>query len=476
MTIWKTESSAIRWFDRVEPKVPLSRNTHRVAGIACGLCAFLIVGCSSDPPSEIQQIRPTLQEGSDFASNDLARVPVGSSGVTPLVLGTLRTRADIAEAAQKVEAGIVGIDEARAGYYPQLSAGVISGLAGNTENGSRLQVTASQLLYDFGGTARAVSREVLASQGKYMRFLEVVDEELAETVKTYWTMRRYVEQQAIADKQLQTMQQLEKLSQSRSNEGVNSTTDLLEAQRRVQSAETILLQAQLEMANANRRLSRFSGVSGGIADDALGTINLTCEGEKFNDALSPRVQLAALQKAIAEIDLKDAENALFPSVSLEAVADRDIVGSGASGVGVNLKVDSALFSGGAHRSRKVIAVKTAKAADAALEAARQDITLEHDNAIADIKGQRVLIASLEKQADMLDETRELYRRQFVELGNRTIEDVLDIEDEYFRSLRDLAETRINLAVRQVDCVKSSGRLRARLGLDGKFLHGLALSP
>ncbi len=308
-----------------------------------------------------------------------------------------------------------------------------------------------------------------------MRFLQVVDEELAETAKTYWIMRRYAEEQAVSDEQLRTMRELERLSQSRSSEGVNSATDLLEAQRRVQSAETILRQAQLEMASANRRLSRFSGVSEGVSEDALGAIDLICQSEEIDDELSPRIQVAALQKAISEIDLKDAENALLPTVSLEAVANQDISGSYDSNVGLNLRVDSALFSGGAHRSREVIAVKTAEAADAALEAARQDVALDYENAIADIMTRRALIDALEEQAGMLDETRRLYRRQFVELGSRTIEDVLDMEDEYYRSLRDLAGTRMNLQVAQIECIKSTGRLRARLGLDGKFLHGLALS-
>lgn len=68
----------------------------------------------------------------------------------------------------------------------------------------------------------------------------------------------------------------------------------------------------------------------------------------------------------------------------------------------------------------------------------------------------------------------MYLEQFLELGTKTIDDVLTLEEEYHQTLLDLEMIRAEITSEQIGCLADEGRVRAFLGIEDTVAYGLAL--
>ena len=114
------------------------------------------------------------------------------------------------------------------------------------------------------------------------------------------------------------------------------------------------------------------------------------------------------------------------------------------------------------------------AAQATLNAEREDVQRNHAEVIDTIATQKIIVQALKEQSDLLDQTRTIYLQQFIELGTKTIDDILDVEEDYHQNLLDIEITQLELAVEQINCLASQGLSRRFLGVEDKLLHGLIL--
>jgi len=96
------------------------------------------------------------------------------------------------------------IDVARAGYLPQVRAGVTSehgnrNVPGyNSRQAHRFVVSVSQMLYDFGKTSSAVDRARADRAAAQARVLLAVDELARDTAQAWIEVRRYEQLRQIA--------------------------------------------------------------------------------------------------------------------------------------------------------------------------------------------------------------------------------------------------------------------------------------
>jgi adhesin transport system outer membrane protein len=65
---------------------------------------------------------------------------------------------------------------------------------------------------------------------------------------------------------------------------------------------------------------------------------------------------------------------------------------------------------------------------------------------------------------MMRETRDLYQKQFLDLGTRTLLDVLNADQELHAARFDEINTRFDLYKLNVECAYAAGRLRDAFGL------------
>ncbi|MFN3663738.1 TolC family protein [Yoonia sp.] len=427
------------------------------------------------PPPELGEIAPQAGPAFSDQTSVTAADVTRAAGVAPLVVATLQNQAGISAAASRVRARMSGVAEQQAGYLPQVSAGLVSDLSGNDSASPQLQLTGSQMVYDFGRTGRNVSRQVLLAQKAHLDFLETVDDELANVMLLVADYESQTRQLALGRDRLARMVTLRRLVQDRIREGAATDGSLLDADRRVQTAETLLLRTELALASARREISLETGMTVRDGGSGIALGRMDCGTTPLDPDRVVAVQGAHLDMALADLDLSNAATERLPTVALEASTARDLSDlSQGSDVNFGLRVNTRLFQGGATQSRTEAARNNATAVTANLTGARQRAQRSHAAALDAIASQRVLTQAIGAQIDMLDRTRALYLRQFVELGTKSIDDVMTVEEEYHQTRLDLETSRVEVVKEQVNCLAAEGRLRHFLGIEDATAFGLAL--
>lgn len=72
------------------------------------------------------------------------------------------------------------------------------------------------------------------------------------------------------------------------------------------------------------------------------------------------------------------------------------------------------------------------------------------------------------------ETGKLYRLQYLQMGTKTLVDLLNAEQELHQVRFDRANTRHDLRRLRIDCLVSSGNAREAFGLSGTAIGGTVL--
>lgn len=72
------------------------------------------------------------------------------------------------------------------------------------------------------------------------------------------------------------------------------------------------------------------------------------------------------------------------------------------------------------------------------------------------------------------ETRDLYRQQYVELGTRTLLDLLNAEQELHQAGFDTANAIHDLRRLGIACIFNTGKARKAFSVDGMAIRGVTL--
>ena len=444
----------------------------RAAGIACGLFAALtLVGCNTKAAPALAVLSPQL----DLDGPTVVLSPVETTNVAPIVQSTLDSQQKISTAAEHVMTQFANVDAEQASYFPQISVGIATDFIGSGAGNPQLLLNGSQMIYDFGRTGRDVTRQILLAQKTHLDFLDAVDKSLTEMLRLLVKFDSERRQLALGRDRLDRMTELRSLVESRSAEGVTVGNSLIEAERRVQTAKTLLLRSDLTFAGINRALEAETGMAVSAIGAGVDTSGLNCGSIPLDESMVTTVKKGQVDIAIAQLNLENTQTQKLPKLSLEVSAGGDLPTlSDSSDVGIRLNVDTALFSGGAFGARITAAERRLAAAQATLNAEREDVQRDHAEVIDTIATQKIIVQALKEQSDLLDQTRTIYLQQFIELGTKTIDDILDVEEDYHQTLLDIEITQLELAVEQINCLASQGLSRRFLGVEDKLLHGLIL--
>ncbi|WP_274353693.1 TolC family protein [Roseinatronobacter alkalisoli] len=448
------------------------------AGLACGFLALIaVVGCDKKSPSELIAISPELerQDTHRTQAEDIAVTTAGASGVPLIVVSALRSQPRVTRAAERVRQEFANVEEKQSLYFPQVSASVVSELAGNGGASPQLRFTGSQLLYDFGRTERGVARQVLLAQKAHLDFLTSVDDSLTDIFRLLAEYESQRLQLALGRDRLARMIELRNHVESRIQEGVTTSGSLIEAQRRVQTAETIVLRAELAIASKRREIEAEAGTAIGSAISDINMSRLNCGPAPLELNTVINVKKAQIDAAVAQLDAQNAQSARMPSLSVEASSSHEFSNlPKAADTRLALRVDTSMLSGGANRARRDATSRNAAAAEAALTGERQRAQRSVEGLQDTASSQRVLAEALKAQSAMLDDTRALYLQQFLELDTKSIDDVLSVEEEYHQTLLDTELARLDIRMSAINCMSVRGQLRRFVGIEDKLLFGLAL--
>lgn len=443
------------------PWAAISGISGRIAPALLGLS--LLTGCGLPAPDGTEAAITARAAGLPPLA------PAKGQDAAGMVRNGLLLHPNVRQAASRVSASADEVRVQRAALFPGLGLTLGGGVGDAGDGDAALKLQGDQLLFDFGDTKRAVSSADIDLQVEYLTFQKSVDDAIVELLTAYDAVRMQAALLELRRKQLLAMQELATKVQERNSAGASSSPDLLETRKRLQTAEFLVLDTELALADARDRLTRLSGQAEGGRMPALR--GATCKGSGQTDDQ----RIARLQFAGAEIGLQRAERARLPRVSLSPVASNEI-GEGKVNLGMNLGLRSNILQGGALTARANAARNDLEAARAAADAADRDAALDGRKLARDISAGDRRSEMLERQIALLTETRGLYRSQYFDLGTRQLSELLDNEEEYYERQAELIELGSSLAASRLDCAVRDRSLRKAVGIADSSLYGFPLTP
>ena len=374
------------------------------------------------------------------------------------------------------------IAAARSQWMPQINAGISSGYTQSAVRQSwspRGTVSLEQRIWDFG----KISTEVAAAQADFraheIQVLQSVDSIALEVVLALIEIHRSHELLKAARAQLASVGSISTLVEQRHAQGAATRSDALQAQSRVDAARSTILQLEADLTRSLASLASYLGrdVAEEIADAPPKRLFNACRTVSVHQANSPALMYAQAQvdKALAAMKRERAE--AYPTISLQVNAQTDInepLGEDHTDYSVGVNVSTSVFNGGITRAR----IRNSTLGLSAAEAGYRAALTEAERLLAESRAQYAAlesrVGSLTQQHEKMQETRELYRLQYLEMGTRTLVDLLNSEQEFTQTRFEAINAEHELARLGANCLYVTGDLRSTFNLKGMVIDGVTL--
>lgn len=363
------------------------------------------------------------------------------------------------------------IADARSGYRPSVGGGLdLAAQKGDRGDWApKFNLTASQMIYDFGKVSGRVEAESAISDVRRAEFLATVDDLIRETVLASVEVMRNARLAAIAREQVNDVSAIAELVDARTDRGASTRSDKLQAQARIQAAQSTALEINAEKqrweGSLNSLLGQVSAAK--LRPSFPSSLNKACAGPEPVWESVPTVVAAKSRKREADARVKLARADMLPTIALEGTTRMKTWGDGDSDYMIGVTVKGDLYNGGSFRARQNAARYGAQASDAAIAVGRYDAQRSWIQSASQVASLSTLLKSLGSRQTMMRETRDLYQKQFLDLGTRTLLDVLNADQELHSARFDEVNTRFDLYKLNVECAYAAGRLRDAFGLSSR---------
>jgi adhesin transport system outer membrane protein len=315
-------------------------------------------------------------------------------------------------------------------------------------------------------------RAGFVSRGRYHELRGISEELALETARAYLNVQRYREFVALAQTNYDNHKALFERLQKRAAAGVSRSVDLEQATGRLALAQANLI---TEKANLNDVESRFLRLVGESAAAELRPV------PQLQSALPPTAALAdwagkapVTQSALAFLEASKkavtvAKATRYPQLELRA---RKELGSDLDGIPgdydtevVELVLNYNLYNGGSDEAKVAQRVSEADEArdlrDQACRDLGQTVSVAR-NDFAKLGEQKAYLAQHEASTTKV---RDAYFQQF-DLGQRSLLDLLDTENELFQSRRALAGAQYDWQISSARVLSAFGQLLPALQING----------
>ncbi len=376
-------------------------------------------------------------------------------------------------------------DAASAGYRPQVDLTLGVGHENqkypsattylNEYNRSNGSLTLTQMLFDGKFTSSEVKRLGYAKLTRYYELLEATENIGLEALRAYADVARYTElvEEAKANyvEHKQTAQHLEQ----RTSAGVSRRVDLEQANGRLSLAESNLLTEVSNLHDVTARYIRIMGEAPPIKMPALPEgLSLRNIPGSAKDAVtsglsnSPTINAAYENVRSAKAQIESRQAAYMPRLDfrLRESWGRNVNGwAGNSNVQVaELVLNYNLYRGGYDQAREKQAIEFQYQARDLQEKACRDVRQTLAIAYNDVYKLKEQLVYLDQHRLSTEKAREAYRQQF-DIGQRTLLDLLDTQNEFFQASRAYIDARYNKIIAEARTLASMGKLNATVGTE-----------
>lgn len=412
-----------------------------------------------------------------------------ASNVHDAAIQAIESNPDVQASWHAFKAASFQVGEARAGYMPSVDLAASTGRTSRDFDGrdrysnSQGQVSLTQSLFEGFRTTGQVEHFEGARLVRYYELLDGVENTAFEAVRAYEDVSR--ERQLLSSARDNYAKHQEVFSQieERVTSGVGRKVDLEQVAGRLALAETNLL---TEASNLHDVTARYLRVVGQLpaSDLAASSLDQTNLPANIREALqlayqgNPGFHAAIKNISAVQANVKVERSGYYPKAELRA---RQVVSRNNNGFdervdaarygdesAIELAITYNLFAGGATRSavrRALEEVNQAKdLRDKACVDLRQTTQIAYNDSLR-IKEQ---LKSLDQHRRSSDKVRTAYSEQF-KIGQRSLLDLLDAENEYFQANRAYTSAQADLNIAHARTLTAMGELLPALKITRETL-------
>ncbi|MCM8611593.1 TolC family outer membrane protein [Accumulibacter sp.] len=374
------------------------------------------------------------------------------------------------------------VDVARGGFLPQVDVAAGVGrerLTPRTDPAAETSwsrnyalINLRQMVFDGFATTSEVKRLGKAKLVRYFELLDASENTALEAGRAYLDVVRHRRLVYLAEENyIQHQAALDQL-RLRAESGVGKRVDVDQAASRLALADVNLTTALANLHDVTARYLRLIGEQ--PAKVMFAPANLASSFPDRAEAVlvvalanNPALQATVENVEASQHDLEKQRAAFMPRLHLiarsEHFSDFAGLGDARDNSVVEMRLDYNLYNGGSdlarnrqYRERKNIALDQR-------EKACRDIRQTLSIAFHDTIRLRDQIGQIAMQVELVEKTRNAYRDQF-NIGQRTLLDLLNTQNEYFDARRSQVNAEIELALAYLRSYAGMGRLLEKLGL------------
>ncbi len=331
-------------------------------------------------------------------------------------------------------------------------------------------ITLSQMIYDGFATRAEVARLAYTKLVRYYEVLDASESTALEASRAYLDVLRYRELSRLAQENFAQHDQTFNQIQERVQAGVGRRVDFEQAGGRLALAQSNML---TEASNLYDVSARYQRIVGELPPGEMIAPELLIQGipPTVEEALklayqgSPAFNAAIENVRAAQADAQGRQSNFQPRVDLRARKDiafnnNGIVGRRDDQV-IELVLNYNLFKGGSDQAlSRQYAQRLEQSKDLRDKACR-DIRQTLAIAFNDIQNISRQLGFLDQHQLSIEKAREAYRKQF-DIGQRTLLDLLDTENEYFQARRAYTNATFEHAIAHIRTLAGMGNLLATL--------------
>ena len=382
-------------------------------------------------------------------------------------------------------------DIARGGYLPKVDItssyrrqqdidngrSKASGLAVPTWNN---ELVLRQMIFDGMATPNEINRLGHAQRVRYYELQAAMQNTTLEFMRSYIDALRYTQLVEYAKNNYVTHKQLFDKIKERVDAGVARRVDLEQATGRLALAEANLL---TETTNLHDVTSRMQRLLGELPPTTLEQPDFYKAGAQATPVEALRVaylQNPDLLSTIEDIqaakdEVKVKEGKFLPRLDLQARKNLGTSNDGRNSTNaadvLELTANFNLFNGFSDKAAVGQTIEKMNTAndvrDKACVDTRQLVTIAY-NDITQLKEQ---LGYRDTHQKSIENAREAYRKQF-DIGQRTLLDLLDTENEYFQAKRNYANTEYDIQTAYARLYAVQGDLLSKVGAQRQGLPEL----
>lgn len=333
------------------------------------------------------------------------------------------------------------------------------------------ELVLKQMIFDGFATSHEVKRLGHANRVRYYELQSTMQTTTLEFMRAYIDTMRYRELSQFAKDNYVVHKQLFDRIQERVNAGVARKVDLEQASGRLALAEANLLTETTNLHDVTARLQRLYGE---LPPETLEAPTFFNAGVEATSAEALKVAynqnpdlLSTIEDIQASQDqIKTREARYMPKLDLQARKNLSVSSDGRYSSSaadlLELTMNFNLFNGFSDQNAvKMTAEKLNNSKDLRDKACvdtRQIVVIAY-NDIQQLKEQEKYRTN---HKNSIENAREAYRKQF-DIGQRTLLDLLDTENEYFQAKRSLTNTQFDIQTAYARTYAGQGELLNKIG-------------